>query len=214
MIFRDRIEAGRRLGRELRSTYGNNPDAVALGLPRGGVPVAYEVAQILDIPLDVLLVRKLGVPGHSELAMGAIASGDVRYLNPQIVRSLRLSRGAIETVAEAETRELHRREQLYRGDRPPLNVTDKIAIIIDDGLATGATMRVAIQALRQQQPREIVVAVPVAAVETCDELQDVADRVFCTETPHPFLSVGLWYNNFSQTSDQEVCQLLKEKCPA
>jgi putative phosphoribosyl transferase len=206
--FRDRRDAGRQLAEKL-SAYANRPDVLVLGLPRGGVPVAYEVAKVLNAPLDVFLVRKLGVPGHEELAMGAIASGSVRVLNKNVVQSLRLSDQTIEAVAAAEQRTLVRRERVYRGDRPRLAVRDQTIILVDDGLATGATMRAAVVALRQQQPRRIVVAVPVAALETCDEFRAEVDDIVCAITPPLFYAVGLWYQDFSQTSDEEVRALLE-----
>lgn len=206
--FRDRRDAGRQLAEKL-SAYANRPDVLVLGLPRGGVPVAYEVAKVLNAPLDVFLVRKLGVPGREELAMGAIASGSVRVLNKNVVQSLRLSDQTIEAVAAAEQRTLVRRERVYRGDRPRLAVRDQTIILVDDGLATGATMRAAVVALRQQQPRRIVVAVPVAAPETCDEFRAEVDDIVCAITPPLFYAVGLWYQDFSQTSDEEVRALLE-----
>jgi putative phosphoribosyl transferase len=206
--FRDRRDAGRQLAEKL-SAYANRPDVLVLGLPRGGVPVAYEVAKVLNAPLDVFLVRKLGVPGREELAMGAIASGSVRVLNKNVVQSLRLSDQTIEAVAAAEQRTLVRRERVYRGDRPRLAVRDQTIILVDDGLATGATMRAAVVALRQQQPRRIVVAVPVAALETCDEFRAEVDDIVCAITPPLFYAVGLWYQDFSQTSDEEVRALLE-----
>jgi putative phosphoribosyl transferase len=206
--FQDRRDAGRQLAEKL-SAYANRPDVLVLGLPRGGVPVAYEVAKALNAPLDVFLVRKLGVPGHEELAMGAIASGSVRVLNKNVVQSLRLSDQTIEAVAAAEQRTLVRRERVYRGDRPRLAVRDQTIILVDDGLATGATMRAAVVALRQQQPKRIVVAVPVAAPETCDEFRAEVDDIVCAITPPLFYAVGLWYQDFSQTSDEEVRALLE-----
>ena len=206
--FRDRRDAGRQLAEKL-SAYANRPDVLVLGLPRGGVPVAYEVAKVLNAPLDVFLVRKLGVPGREELAMCAIASGSVRVLNQNVVQSLRLSDQTIEAVAAAEQRTLVRRERVYRGDRPRLAVRDQTVILVDDGLATGATMRAAVVALRQQQPRRIVVAVPVAAPETCDEFRAEVDDIVCAITPPLFYAVGLWYQDFSQTSDEEVRALLE-----
>jgi putative phosphoribosyl transferase len=206
--FRDRRDAGRQLAEKL-SAYANRPDVLVLGLPRGGVPVAYEVAKVLNVPLDVFLVRKLGVPGREELAMGAIASGSVRVLNKNVVQSLRLSDQTIEAVAAAEQRTLVRRERVYRGDRLRLAVRDQTIILVDDGLATGATMRAAVVALRQQQPRRIVVAVPVAAPETCDEFRAEVDDIVCAITPPLFYAVGLWYQDFSQTSDEEVRALLE-----
>jgi predicted phosphoribosyltransferase len=208
MLFRDRAEAGRTLARKLRANTGRD-DVVVLGLPRGGVPVAFEVAQALDVPLEIFLVRKLGVPGHEELAMGAIASGGVRVVSGDVVRQLQLPPDAIEAVAATEQRELERRERAYRGDAPPPDVRGKTVVLVDDGLATGSTMRAAVAALRQQGPARIVVAVPVAARSTCDELRAVADEVVCAVTPEPFLAVGQWYQDFSQTTDDEVRELLR-----
>jgi predicted phosphoribosyltransferase len=205
--FRDRRAAGRLVAAKL-ARYAERPDVVVLALPRGGVPVAYEVAQALDAPLDVFVVRKLGLPGHEELAMGAVATGGVRVLNEQIVRALSLPPDLIDAVAAREQQELARRERLYRGDRPPLDVRGRTVILVDDGLATGATMHAAIEALRAQQPARIVVAVPTAAPETCEALRAKADEVVCAITPEPFYAVGLWYDDFSQTSDDEVRQLL------
>ena len=205
--FRDRKDAGRLLAEKL-STYANRPDVIVLALPRGGVPVAYEVARSLNVPLDVFPVRKLGVPGHEELAMGAIAPGGLRILNQEVVRALGIPEYAIDSVAAKEQQELTRRERLYRGDRPALNVRGKTVILVDDGLATGATMLAAIKALRQQQAGRIVVAVPIAAPETCDQMREHADDVICAVTPEPFHAVGLWYENFAQNSDEEVRDLL------
>jgi putative phosphoribosyl transferase len=207
MLFRNRTEAGRFLGRKL-AAYAGRPDVSVLALPRGGVPVAYEVAQALGAPLDVFLVRKLGVPGHEEVAMGAIATGGVRFINEALVRQLGIPRDAIEKVAEIEQRELERRERAYRGSRPLPQVSGKTVILVDDGLATGATMRAAVEALARQNPARIVVAVPVAAPETCQELERVADDVICAVTPEPFVAVGRWYEDFSETSDEEVRALL------
>ena len=184
-----------------------------LGLPRGGVPVAWEVARRLGAPLDVFVVRKLGYPGHEELAMGAIASGGVRVLNPEVV-AYGVSRDAIERVTAREQVELERRERLFRGDRPRLPVAGRVAILVDDGLATGSTMRAAIRAVRQQGASRIVVAVPVAARSTCAEIEQEADEVVCAATPHPFHAVGLWYEDFSQTTDDEVRELLGPAPPA
>jgi predicted phosphoribosyltransferase len=206
--FINRSEAGRVLADRLRK-YSGVPNVLVLALPRGGVPVAYEVALVLKAPLDVFLVRKLGVPGHEELAMGAIASGGVRVLNPDAVNGLQISDDVIEAVAEKEQRELERREQLYRGDRPALDAEGRIAILVDDGLATGSTMRAAAAALRLQNPARIIVAVPVAAEETCNDLRNEVDEVVCAITPDSFLAVGLWYEDFSQTSDEEVRALLE-----
>ena len=206
-LFRDRRAAGRQLAAKL-ARYAERPDVVVLALPRGGVPVAYEVAQALGAPLDVFVVRKLGVPGHEELAMGAVATGGVRVLNEPIVRALGIPEHVIDTVAAREQAELARRERVYRGDRPPLDVRGRTVILVDDGLATGATMQAAVQALRQQQPARIVVAVPTAAPETCEALRAKVDDVVCAVTPDPFYAVGLWYDDFSQTTDDEVRELL------
>jgi putative phosphoribosyl transferase len=208
--FRDRQEAGQLLASELEKGYGGRDDVVVLALPRGGLPVGFEIAKRLRAPLDVFVVRKLGVPGHEELAMGAIASGGVRVLNDDVVSYLRVSPRTIDAVAESETQELERRERSYRGSRPPLEVSGHTVIIVDDGLATGSTMRAAIAALRKLGPREIVVAVPVAARDTCLDFQREVDAVVCLRTPEPFQAVGLWYTDFSQTTDEEVHQLLEE----
>lgn len=206
-MFRDRIEAGQLLAERL-SQYAGRDDVLVLGLPRGGVPVAYEVAQALGAPLDVFVVRKLGVPGHEELAMGAIASGGVRVLNEDVVRVLQIDDEVIEYVAEEESAELRRREQLYRRDRPPLEVGGKTVIVVDDGLATGSTMRAAVSALKQGKPAQVIVAVPVAPPSTCAELGKMVDEVVCVQTPELFHAIGLWYENFTQTSDREVRDLL------
>jgi putative phosphoribosyl transferase len=209
MMFHDRTHAGRLLARLLQQ-YADRPDVLVLGLPRGGVPVAFEVAQELHAPLDVFLVRKLGVPGHEELAMGAIASGGVRVLNQDTIDTLRISDETIDRIAEKEERELRRREALYRGERPRPVIQDHTVILVDDGLATGSTMKAAAEALRRQSPARIVVAVPVAAGATCQEFEAHVDEVVCAETPSPFYAVGMWYEDFSQTSDQEVQRLLDE----
>ena len=206
-LFHDRREAGRLLAAKL-TAYANRPEVLVLALPRGGVPVAYEVACALKAPLDVFIVRKLGVPGHDELAMGAVATGGVRVLNDEIVRSLRIPEYVIDQVTANERQELARREHLYRGDRPAPDVSGKTVILVDDGLATGATMLAAIKALQQQQPAHIVVAVPTAPPETCEELRAEVDDVICAITPQPFHAVGLWYQDFSQTTDEEVRNLL------
>ncbi len=205
--FEDRRHAGQYLAREL-AQYADRNDVLVLALPRGGVPVAYEVARALHAPLEVFIVRKLGLPGHEELAMGAIASGGVRVLNGDVVEELRVPPKIIEQVAQREAIELKRREKLYRGDRAPLTVADKIVILIDDGLATGSTMRAAAEALRKQHPAKIVVAVPVAAASTCEQFESLVDEVICAVTPEPFHAVGLWYEHFDQTSDEEVRELL------
>ena len=205
--FRDRTEAGRLLAAKL-TAYANRPDVIVLALPRGGVPVAYEVARALNAPLDVFLVRKLGVPGYEELAMGAIATGGVRVLNDQLVGGLRIPDYIVDEVAASEQQELTRRERLYRGDRPAPDVRGRTVILVDDGLATGATMLAAVKALRQQQPARIVVAVPTASPETCEQLRAEVDDIICAITPEPFHAVGLWYEDFSQTKDEEVRDLL------
>jgi predicted phosphoribosyltransferase len=207
--FRDRTEAGRVLAERL-AAYADRPDVIVLALPRGGVPVAFEVARALHAPLDVFIVRKLGVPGHEELAMGAVATGGVRVLNDQVVRALRIPDSVINAVAAWELEELARRERLYRGDRPPPDVRGKTVILVDDGLATGATMLAAVKALREQHPERIVVAVPVASPDTCELLREEVDEVVCAVTPEPFYAVGLWYQDFSQTSDEEVRELLAQ----
>jgi len=206
--FRDRTEAGQVLAHKLMA-YARRPGVLVLSLPRGGVPVAYEVAQALAAPLDVFLVRKLGVPGHEELAMGAIASGGTRVLNAEVVDALQIEPEVIEAVAQRETQELRRREQLYRRGRPPLDVRGCVVILVDDGLATGSSMRAAVQALRQMGPARIVVAVPTAPPETCAEFEDLADEVVCAITPRHFYGVGAWYQNFEQTTDDEVRALLQ-----
>ena len=207
--FRNRRDAGQRLAAELR-TYANRSDVIVLALPRGGVPVGYEVATALDVPLDVFVVRKLGLPWHEELAMGALASGGVRILDDDLIRVARVSAEDIERVTAAEQIELERRERRYRGDRPFPDLTGKTVLLVDDGLATGSTMRSAVAALRQEVPRSIVVAVPVAAPATCDAFRDIADDIVCAETPEPFRAVGLWYDDFSQTTDGEVHELLAQ----
>ncbi|HZI08756.1 MAG TPA: phosphoribosyltransferase [Myxococcus sp.] len=205
--FLDRVEGGRALA-GLLWRYARRPDTVVLGLPRGGVPVAYEVARALAAPLDVFLVRKLGAPMHEELAMGAIASGGVRVINREVVEELSIRPEQIEVTAARETVELQRRERSYRDGRPAPEVRGRTVILVDDGLATGTTMRAAVAALRQQAPARIVVAVPVAAAQSCEELAAEADEVVCARTPEPFYAVGLWYRHFAQTSDEEVRELL------
>lgn len=205
--YQDRKQAGQTLGEQLLS-YQNHDDVLVLGLPRGGVPVAYEIARALEAPLDVWVVRKLGTPGQQELAMGAIASGGKRVLNDKIVRSLGLSEETIDEVAEHEQKELERREQAYRGDRERPAIEGKTVILVDDGLATGATMRAAIEALRQQNPGRIIMAVPVAPPETIEQLSREVDEVICPQTPSPFGGIGGWYERFPQTSDDEVRDLL------
>jgi putative phosphoribosyl transferase len=203
MVFQNRKAAGQFLAKQLVGY------VLVLALPRGGVPVAFEVAKALNAPLDVFVVRKLGVPEQQELAMGAIASGGVRVLNEDIVRSLGVSEAAINQVAAKEQQELERRERLYRGNRPVLKLHGRTVILVDDGLATGATMRAAVVASQQQKPAKIIVAVPVSASETCQEFQSKVDEVVCAATPSPFYSVGLWYEEFPQTTDEEVRVLLE-----
>ena len=205
--FANRTEAGRLLAEKLEK-YANRSDVVVLGLPRGGVPVAFEVAKHLQVPLDVFIVRKLGVPGFEELAAGAIASGDVRVLNEDVVRAIPYASEAIEAVTARETAELQRREQIYREGRPPPELRDRTVILVDDGLATGATMRAAITALRQHSTAKIVMAVPVGPPDTCDELGHEADEAICLSTPAFFQAVGQYYEDFSQTSDSDVRTLL------
>lgn len=206
--FHDRLDAGRQLAVRL-ARYGGREDVLVLGLPRGGIPVAYEVARALNAPLDVFVVRKLGVPFHEELAMGAIATGGVRVLDRNLIAQLELSDADVERVAEREGRELERRESDYRGDRPLPEFAGRTAILVDDGLATGASMRVAVAALKQERPESIVVAVPVAPQDTCDMLREEANDVVCAITPEPFYAVGLWYRDFMQTTDEEVRNLLE-----
>jgi predicted phosphoribosyltransferase len=212
-LFRDRRDAGRRLADKL-AAHVNRPDVIVLALPRGGVPVAYEVARRLVAPMDVFVVRKLGVPGYEELAMGAVATGGVRVLNDQLVEHLGIPDQMIDAVASRERQELARRERLYRGSRSPPDVRGRTVILVDDGLATGATMFAAIEALRNQNPARIVVAVPTASPDTCEEMKQKADEVICAITPEPFHAVGRWYRDFSQTTDEEVAALLAQPRPA
>jgi predicted phosphoribosyltransferase len=209
VVYLNRSEAGKYLAAQL-ANYADRDDVVVLALPRGGVPVAFEVAKALHAPLDIFLVRKLGVPGHEELAMGAISTGGVRVLNQDVVDYLGIPGDVIDAVAANELRELERRELVYRGDRPEPEVREKTVILVDDGLATGSTMRAAAAALRKQNPARIVVAVPVSAPETCDEYRMGVDEIICARTPQPFLGVGRWYRDFSQTTDEEVRELLEE----
>jgi len=208
MHFRDRVDGGRRLA-GLLNAYARRADVVVLALPRGGVPVAFEVARELKAPLDVFVVRKLGVPGHPELAMGAIASGGVRVLSDDLIRELAIPRSLVEQVSAREQLELERRERAYRGDRVMPSLQHHTVILVDDGLATGATMEAAVRAARTHEPARIVVAVPVGAEETCARLRETADEVVCAATPEPFRAVGLWYDRFDQTTDEEVMALLK-----
>ena len=209
MIYRNRIDAGKQLAARL-TRYANRDDVLVLALPRGGVPVGFEVARALNVPLDIFLVRKLGVPGHEELAMGAISTGDVRVLNEDIVDYLRIPMRVIDAVSANELRELKRREHAYRGNRPEPDVQGRTVILVDDGLATGSTMRAVAAALRQQNPARIVVAVPVSAPQTCDEYRMGVDEIICANTPEPFYGVGMWYEDFSQTPDEEVRELLEK----
>lgn len=206
MLFKDRTDAGRKLASRL-ADYG--VDALILALPRGGVPVAFEVARVLGASLDVFLVRKLGVPGREELAMGAVASGGGRVINDDVVRALHIPEQDIAAAVERETRELERRERLYRGNKPFPAVEGRTVILVDDGLATGASMRAAVAALRQQNPGKLVVAVPTAPSDTCEVLRREVDEVVCATTPEPFYGVGQWYENFPQTRDEEVLEILK-----
>lgn len=205
--FSDRIDAGRQLATRL-STYEGRADVVVLALPRGGVPVAYEVAERLRVPLDVFLVRKLGVPGHQELAMGAISEGGVEVLSEDLIRDLSIPPALVQQTAVRERLELDRRDQLFRGGRPLVPVRGHLVILVDDGLATGSTMEAAVIALRRLEPSRIVVAVPVGARETCDRIGRIADEVVCLQMPEPFQAVGLWYQQFAQTTDAEVRALL------
>jgi predicted phosphoribosyltransferase len=207
MLFEDRLDAGRQLARKLTG-YANRPDTIVLALPRGGVPVAYAVATELRLPLDVFIVRKLGAPGHEEYAIGAIATGGVRILNQNAIRMLGLPMDAVERQERREREELARREKQYRGERPAPQLSGRTVVLVDDGLATGSTMRAAAAALRQQGVARIVVAVPVAPASTCREFESEADEVVCAVTPEPFYAVGQWYRDFSQTSDAEVEELL------
>jgi putative phosphoribosyl transferase len=207
MLFRDRADAGRRLAAAL-TAYAGRPDVLVLALPRGGVPVGHEVARALGAPLDVFIVRKLGVPGREELAMGAIASGAAPVLNEEVIRNLAIPDHIIDAVAEKERQELARRERAYREDRPAPDVRGRTVVLVDDGLATGSTMRAAVAALRKLDPARIVAAVPVGSADICAELGRLADEMVCVSMPEPLQAVGLWYADFSQTTDEEVRVLL------
>ena len=209
MFFEDRFEAGQFLARRL-SHYRDQPDVIVLALPRGGVPVAFEVARALAAPLEVFLVRKLGLPGQRELAMGAIAEGDVQVLHDELIEQLQIPAGVIERVAQLEREELKRQQTLYREGRAPLEVAGRTVILVDDGLATGSTMRAAVAALRAQRPKRIVMAVPVGSDDTCEEFRHEVDEAICAARPEDFRSVGVWYRDFSPTSDREVQNLLAE----
>lgn len=218
MVFLDRVEAGQRLNERVNQLVKEerrdvNNLFIVLALPRGGVPVGAEVARGLGVPLDVFVVRKLGAPGHEELAMGAIASGGVRLLNDEVIRALKITSTQVEEAVESEMKELERREEVYRGDRPPLDIRDRSIILVDDGLATGYSMRASVAAIRRLHPHWILVAVPVAARSTCEELRHEADAVLCLHTPIEFTAVGQWYRNFTQTSDDEVRALLDQAAP-
>jgi putative phosphoribosyl transferase len=207
--FSDRREAGVELASKLTQYAGRN-DVVVLALPRGGVPVGFEVAESLDAPLDIFLVRKLGMPGHPEYAMGAIASGGVRVLSEDVVRAYGIPQSAIDVIAHKEQEELERREREYRRGGSLIDLRGRIVILVDDGLATGSTMKAAVQAVRQHRPARVVVAVPVGASSTCEEFADVTDETICARTPEPFSAVGQWYLDFSQTTDEEVQMLLRD----
>ena len=208
-LFADRHDAGAFLARRL-AHYAHRGDVVVLALPRGGVPVAYEIAKKLRVPMDLFIVRKLGTPVHEELAMGAIATGGVRVLNEDVIRKLQITDEMIEAAAEEQERELQRREREYRGDREPSVLQSKIVILVDDGLATGASMRAAVQALKLHSPARIIVAVPVGAPETCRMFEEEVDEVVCGHSPPDFSAVGAWYHDFTQTTDEEVCHLIDE----
>jgi predicted phosphoribosyltransferase len=208
-LFDNRIDAGRKLAEAL-TDYQEDPNVIVLALPRGGVPVAHQVAESLDAPMDIFLVRKLGLPGHEELAMGAIASGDVCVLNESVIAQLDNPDEVIDEVIEKERKELERREQAFRGDRPAPELEGRTVILVDDGLATGASMRAAVSGLRARNPQKIVVAVPTASPETCEQFENEVDEVVCAVTPQPFFGIGYWYDDFSQTTDEEVRQILEK----
>jgi putative phosphoribosyl transferase len=209
MRFRDRAHAGRLLAQRLQE-YAGRDDVIVLGLPRGGVPVAYEIAAALGAPLDVFLVRKLGVPGHEEFAFGAVATGGLTVLNRHVIESLRIPQDVVDAVVAREMRELERRERAYRGDRPPPDLTGRAVLLVDDGLATGSSMVAALHAVRRRNPECVVAAVPVAPPETCETLRGAADEVVCLVTPTDFRAVGAWYEDFAQTTDEEVRDLLAQ----
>ena len=206
-FFNDRTDAGKILSERL-SEYANREDVLILALPRGGVPVAFEVAKELNLKMDIFIVRKLGVPGNEELAMGAIASGNIRVLNEDVIRSFRIPQKAIDEATANELGELERRERIYRKNRPVPKISGSTVILIDDGLATGATMRAAVAAVKTKNPAKVIIAVPVAAPDTCSDFGSEVDEVMCVATPEPFYGVGAWYEDFSQTTDKEVCDLL------
>ena len=208
--FCNRTDAGRRLAQKLQA-YRHDPQVLVVALPRGGVPVAYEIAKALDVPLDLCLVRKLGAPTQPELAMGAIATGGIQILNSRVIADLEISQQLIARVAARESEELERRAHVYRGQAPPLNVQGRTVILVDDGLATGCTMQAAITVLQRQHPCAIIVAVPVAAPTTCEKLELEVDQVICEHVPDPLFAIGNWYNDFTQTTDAEVCELLARR---
>ena len=208
--FRDRFDAGRLLAQQLKPNYGQGKNVIVLGLPRGGVPIASEIAKALHAPLDICIVRKLGVPENREVAMGAIASGGIMILNEDLIQSLNISQPELEEVIVREWQELERRERLYRGDRSMPNLHNHTVILVDDGMATGSTLKAALSVIKQQQPKEIVVAVPVAPPDVCDELKQEVDAVVCLLTPKYLYSISLWYTDFSPTSDRQVRELLAE----
>lgn len=208
-LFTDRTHAGMELAKAL-AAYTDHPDSIVLALPRGGVPIAFEIAKVLHAPMDVFIVRKLGAPGQPELAMGAIASGGLRVMNDDVLRMLRVDEATIAATVAEEQKELERRERLYRGNRPAVKIADKTVIVVDDGIATGATMRAAVRALKAQQPARLIVAIPTAAVDTCNLLRQEVDEVVCLATPEPYIAVGRWYRDFAQTSDAEVQALLAQ----
>jgi putative phosphoribosyl transferase len=212
MIFQNRTDAGRQLAHQLLA-YANRPDILVLALPRGGVPVAFEIARELKVPLDVFVVRKLGVPGQEELAMGAMASGGSYVLNQHLIRAIGLTQDEVNAVIAQEKHELQRRQRLYRNDRPYPDLHNRTVILVDDGLATGATMYAAVNALRKLEPARLIVAVPVAVKEVCDRFRQIADEIVCVQTPDPFDGVGRWYADFSQTTDDEVRELLARANP-
>jgi putative phosphoribosyl transferase len=207
--FSNRTEAGQLLAEKLIE-YRHHSDVLVLALPRGGVPIGYEIAQALQVPLDVCLVRKLGVPGQEELAMGAIAPGGVMVLNNEVLTNLQISRQTLLEVANQEKQELDRRMRVYRGDRPLPQIRDQTIILVDDGIATSSTLRAAITVLQRQEPKNIIVAVPVAPMAACQALEKLVQQVVCLTTPEPLYSIGMWYRDFSQTTDEEVCHLLKQ----
>ena len=208
--FRDRVEAGRLLASRLKPDYANKPDVLVLGLPRGGVPIAYQIAKVLHAPLDICVVRKLGVPGHKELALGAIGAGEIMELDENLVAELKISEKALKEVIVREWQELQRRERVYRGSRPVPDLSNRTIILVDDGIATGLTLKAAISIIKQQQPKEIVVAVPIAPPDIYEELEAKVEKVVCGATPEPFSAVSLWYEDFSPTTDEEVCMLLEQ----